>query len=247
MKGIFIHDSCEYCIEVKGDSFIPGDLLSVSLSISSRASTSREIPSLLLELVQGDLKKVKAKADDAWRPIAEFSTSLEGTLSSGEQRSVSLEIPLPKNGPITESTKSLYILLRREGEPLGHVLLTVALHPHFNGIIRTLESTHQFVQKGPKWANDRVQLKFSPSSARKFSFVNELVVYVGFEGDDLDILYKFAMKKLDAEGPLKMAKRTHEVSQRLEAKRYLIDGQYLDYDYFDRMVGSALEEVSTIL
>lgn len=245
MKGIFVHDGCEYSVEVKGDTFIPGDVVSVELSVTCRTSP-REAPPLTLELVQGDLKKVKAKDPEAWRLVEAYPVELHGSLAAGESRTTSLEISLSKNSPITESTKSPYILLR-EGGVLGHLLLKINLHPYLNGIIRTLESTHQFVQKAPKWANDRVQLKFAPSSSRRFSFVTELVVSIGFEGDDLDVLYKFSMKKLDAEGPLKMTKRAHEVSQRLEASRYLVDGKYLDYDYFDRMVGAALDEVSTNL
>jgi len=245
MKGIFIHDGCEYSVEVKGDTFLPGDVLPVQISVTCRTSP-REVPPLTLELVQGDLKKVKAKASDAWKLVESYPVELHGHLAAGEGRTASLELSLSKNCPITESTKSPYILLRAD-EVLGHLLLKINLHPYLNGITRTLESTHQFVQKAPKWASDRVQLKFAPSSARRFSFVTELVVSVGFEGDDLDVLYKFTMKKLDAEGPLKMTKRAHEVFQRLEASRYLVDGKYLDYDYFDRMVGAALDEVATNL
>lgn len=242
MKGVFVHEQVEFRVETAKDPVVQGDTLPCSFRIKNHSSVPKTISGLCCEIVYG---KVKAESNSG-EPLFAHSFSDDWQLGSGEDKTASFEVSLDRNFPITDKTNSPLFRFGAAGVRVTEIPLVVGCHPHIEALLGILESSFQFVRKGEKWSKGWVEAKLKPSSSRRLSMVNELVLGFRFEGDDLAMRFKFNVKKFEsAESAVKIGKGKTEVVSLLEASKYLQPGGFLDHAAVEAAIDAALSEVAT--
>jgi len=248
MRGVFVSNQIEYRVEVTGEEFCQGDILPCSLTARNHAASPQTIAGLRLELACGSMKKIKDKAPDAFKVLAQAPDSGPAEIAPGQQVAVSCEFPLDTNCIISEKTQSLHLLYgsREASASPGQALLTILSHRHTRQILSILESSLQFIPKGIKSAEDWLQARFKPPTERRLSFLEELTLCFHFEGDVLLLKYLFKVKAFEASAlSVGVKKVKSELAQRLERKDYLLTEEAVNHPYIETRIEEALTTVST--
>ena len=246
MKSVFLNQQLEYRLEVAGDEFSQGDVLPCSLLVKNRGSAECAGFRLFLTLAHGEIKKVREKKEDAFKVLAEADFPDIPSLAPQAEHRLTWTFEPGRNVAVTDKSQSIFLLFGKSGDSAarGWLQVTVGMHRYFRAFVTVLESTFQFVAKDPKWSKNRLTIPFKPSSAARFSALEELVVCCAFDGDALEVSFIFKVKKLAA-GPVSVnvAKAKKELARRLEPSAYLMGGEHLNYDAFDQCVREALDTV----
>ena len=109
--------------------------------------------------------------------------------------------------------------------------MTVKIHPYIQTVVDLLESSFQFAPKTQKSSKGWVETKFKASTARRFSFVDELLLAAKFEGEVLKLRYVFKGKGFNTEDSSKGVKKAKtEVEQALEPDTYLFAGNSIHHE-----------------
>lgn len=246
MRGVFFSKGLEYRLEVQGDEWTQGDSLSCGLSIKNRNLSRVSVSGLLLCLSLGDLKKVKAKAIDAFEPVskAEFLSPLD--LEPDEQKSFPWSFELGKNCPITDKSESLFLICGLEAEPAGQLQVNVLPHPHIEAVLSLFESFFSFVLKGQKSKKGWVEAKLKPPSGKTYPTLDHLLLLLQFDGEDMLLKFRFSVKKLETDmTSLDIKKGTKELEQRLSPNEYLLPGGFVNNDALEAGIEKALSVVAT--
>lgn len=248
MKGVFFHQQLEFRLEVEGDELRQGDVVPCTLSVKNHGSAPQPPGRLTLALANGNMKKVKQKAEDAFEVIATAECPELGEIAPGKQESFSHTFQLAKDSVITDGTLSPYLLFGSAdvAGATGQLLLTVHPHKHIQEIVGLLETHYQFVPKGLKSSKGWVSYKMKPPSAKRFSLVNELSLGFRFEQDNLGMRYNFNVKKFEATSTaLGVRKAKTDVAQNLEPSDYLFAGQYVNHEKVLALMSEALGAVAS--
>ena len=248
MRGVFIQDGLEFRLEVTGDDFFQGNAVPCLVSVKSHSDSSRTLSDLRLYLALGNLKKVRAKAQDSFDLIscAEYPPTVE--LAAGEQKSFSWNFQLDQNCAISDKNQSPYLLYGNSSDAsaVGQLPLTVQIHPYIQAIFGTLETVFQFVLKGNSSKGGWTTTKFKPPTARRFSFVEELNLSCHFDNEALQLKYLFNVKKFNStEVGVNVTKGKTEVEQRYEASQYLFAGKFVNQEFLEGSINDALAVVSS--
>lgn len=247
MKGVFIHNGVEYCLEVTGDEFSQGDPISCTISIKNHSPKTQSHKGLLLELAFANLGKLKKKEDC----IIDVRNSLPPgdpfELAPQSEKVASTTFHLDSNCPISDKNQSLCFLYgdTDSSVPKGHLVLVVKPHMFIQQILGVFESTFQFVRKGEKSSEGWVLAKFKPSTARKLSFVDEVTAAFRYEDTDLILKYVFKVNKFDTTlNTMGIKKEKKELEQRLRKDQYLLTKDHINDQAIESLIEEALDFVS---
>lgn len=248
MRGIFIHNQLEYRLEVTGEDFYQGDSLPCTLSVKNHSSETQPLSALSISLALGNFTKIKQKADCAYSVILSSVFNELGSLEAQEQKSFSWTVELDKNCVITDKNQSLFLLYGNPdiAEANAQLLVTVQPHRYIHQILTTLESTFQFVFKGQKSANGWLNVKLKPSSSRRLSLVDELVLGFHFEENAIMLKYMFKVKRFDTTvSTVTVKKGKTEVEQTLPLSEFLLTSEHLNLKSLEAKIDEALAVVAT--
>lgn len=244
MKGAFLHQQMQFQLEVKVESAVQGDQLPCVLTVKNLGGTPQSLTGVVLELCVGDVKKLKDKPEE-YEVVATGSLGLPDTLAPQASASGSHIFELDRNCIVSEKSKSLFCRYGVSGTQTGELPLTVLPHPHLQKVVEILESAFQFVAKGTRSSKGWVDVKFKPSSSRRYSFVNELVLGARFEGSELVLNFKFNVKKFESsQANVSVSRSKTEVERRLEEKSYVVGG-FIDHGKVEAVIADALEVVAS--
>jgi hypothetical protein len=250
MRAMFVHQGIQYQLDVSGEDFRPGDTVAGSIKAKNHGAATLPLDSLFVTLALGNIKKAKAKESDAFEAVESPELGASGELPAGGEKSFPFSTTLDKNAPVTEKNQSLFLLFgsRQFPDSRSELRVTVLRHPHVQTIHEILESSFQCVYKGEKSSDDWLVSKFSPSSSRKLSLVNEFLLKSRFSDDTLQLEFVFNVKKFDTSATaINVKKGKNVVEQTLQPNEYLLPGGFLNHDAVSAKITEALSVVSTEL
>lgn len=248
MRGISIQKPLEFRLEVPVEFVKQGDSVPCSLTVKNHGSEPVALSSLSLRLALGNLKKVKAKGEDAFQDLAQAEVDRAGVIAPGADAAFSWSFAVEKNSPISDKNQSPYLLYGNSDSDaqLGQLPLTVKMHPHYQAIFDTCETVLSLINKGESWKDGYTSVKFKAPDLRKFSLVDEIVISVRFVDDSLELVYSFKVKKLEATSTnLNFKKGKAEVVQTWSAQQYLFGGGFIRQEFIEKMLDEALSVVAT--
>lgn len=248
MRGLFIQHQLEFLVEAQGEGWHQEDRLSCALSVKNRGASPQPLADPGLYLALGDIKKIKQKDPAALKVVAAAELQAPAELAPGTQVKCPWEFVIDKNAAITDKGQSLYLVFGsgQSLETMGQLPVTVQPHPHIQVLLRILETTFRFVVKGQKSSKGRVQVKLKPSTAKRFTTVDDLVLSCWFEGEELVLHYLFHIKKFEATAAtIGVAKKQREFDQRLTVSQYLFPGGAVNHEPLEAAVSEALKEIES--
>lgn len=248
MRGVFVQPPFEITLEVRSDTVQQGEALHCTLTVKNRDSTPRSAGALRFELATGERKRVKQLGADALSQYATCPLSDDLTLNPQEVWSFSWDPLLDQNAPVSDKSTSLFVLCGTGGAVAGYLPLDVTPHPVISGVFALLESSFQFVEKDRKASTGRVRGKFKPSSSGRYTLLEELLLDAWFEDRQLQLEYRFRMKRLEVgERSLAVQKTKRELTQQLGPAEYLSGGEFINHERIELALHEALATVASPL
>ncbi len=241
MKGVFFQKESEWRLEAPGIEWQQGGVLSGSLEVVNKG---REPVAAKVILALANLKKVKQKEAKAFEVLAEANLT-DQNVAPGSAKTFNWTFELGKNIAISDKAQSLYLLCGEGAlEEMGQLPVTVRPHPHLQVLYGLLETTFRFVLKGQKSSKGWVEAKLKPSTAKRFTSLDQLVLYSRFEDETLVLKYVFHLRQLSATASsLGVSKEKFEFEQRLEERTYLFPGGIVNHQPLEAAMEEAFAAV----
>jgi hypothetical protein len=214
MKGTCFQRPLEFKIDVQGETWNQGESISGTLTVKNHGSSQVQTQGMRVSLARGQLKKVHAKAPDAFEVLASSELPENGRIDAQKDLNFPWSFQTRRDCPITDVSSSLFLLYGTAEAP-GQLQLTFQPDPIIQEFVQRFEIGFRFVKKSAKSAKSSVEVKFDPPDARGFASVEQLVLSFEFEGETLAVKYAFAVKQLEASAAamnLKKGKKTFEQS-----------------------------------
>jgi len=248
MRSVFIQKPLEFRLEVPLDAAIQGEPVPCTLTVKNHGAEPAPLPQLSLVLGLGVLKKVKAKAEDAFDTLDRAQLDVAQVVLPGAQIVSSWEFTLDRNAPISDKNQTPFLLYGNGESPadLGQIPLTVTMHPHARAIFDTCETVFSLINKGETWKDGYTVVKYKAPDLRKFSLVDEILIAVRCVDHSLELAYTFKVKKIDATATtLNFKKGKAEVSQTWAPQDYLFGGGFIRQEFIEKMLDEAFSVVAT--
>jgi len=246
LKGVFLQDQVEYRLEVDGDSYHQGDVLSGKLKLKNYQSVSKSLEQLQLKLVVADIKKAKQKEQGAFELKQTVTLPAAIKLESGSEFCCDWQFMLDSNIAITDKAQNLYLLVGcgQNLEDLFQLPLMIEPHKDIFEFLSILESSFQFVVKGKKSVKDLVVVKINPSSAAKYSVLDQVTLsFQVIPETALMVKYSFTIKHFEASAvSLGVKKSKAMLEQCLSFNEYKRDG-FVEHAVVENYIRQALAEV----
>jgi hypothetical protein len=248
MRSVFIQKPLEFRLEVPLDAAIQGEPVPCTLTVKNHGAEPAPLPQLSLVLGLGVLKKVKAKAEDAFDTLDRAQLDVAQVVLPGAQIVSSWEFTLDRNAPISDKNQTPFLLYGNGESPadLGQIPLTVTMHPHARAIFDTCETVFSLINKGETWKDGYTVVKYKAPDLRKFSLVDEILIAVRCVDHSLELAYTFKVKKIDATATtLNFKKGKAEVTQTWTPQDYLFGGEFIRQEFVEKMLDEAFSVVAT--
>ena len=248
MRSVYIQKPLEFRLEVPLEAAIQGEPVPCRITVKNHGSEPGPLPQFSLVLGLGALKKVKAKAADAFEVLTRAELDRSQVVPANGEIVVSWEFHLDRNAPLSDKNQTPFLLYGNGEAPesLGQIPLTVTMHPHARAIFDTCETVFSLINKGETWKDGFTNVKYKAPDLRKFSLVDEIVIGVRFVDGSLEVLYTFKVKKIDATAhSLNFKKGKAEVTQTWAAQDYLFGGGFIRQEYLEKMLDEAFSVVAT--
>lgn len=248
MRGLFLQNSIEVRLDVQGDSFEQGAAVPCTLTFTNRGPQVVTLRAPTLRLALGDAKLVKAKDPSAFSELSSAELEQCVELVPGGSHIFAHTFQLDINSPISEKAKGLYILYGDsiESASLGQLPLTVVPHRHLRAIFDTLTTVFSFLPKGECSKNGWTIVRLKPPESRAMSLVDELNFSAHFLEEELQLLFLFSVKKLDAsQAKVGVRKAKAEVSQSWTRADLFFGANFIRQEFVEAKIREALAEVSS--
>jgi hypothetical protein len=248
MRSVFIQKPLEFRLEVPLETAVQGQPVPCTLTVKNHGAEPAPLPQFSLILGLGTLKKVKAKAEDAFEILDRAQLDRAQVVVPGGQIVSSWEFTLDRNAPISDKNQTPFLLYGNGESPadLGQIPLTVTMHPHARAVFDTCETVFSLINKGETWKDGYTIVKYKAPDLRKFSLVEEILIAVRSVEDALKVVYTFKVKKIDATATtLNFKKGKAEVTQTWMPQDYLFGGGFIRQEFVERMLDEAFSVVAT--
>ena len=248
MRSVYIQKPLEFRLEVPLEAATQGEAVPCTVKVKNHGSEPSALPQFSLVLGLGVLKKVKAKADDAFEVLSRAELDRSHVVSPGAELVSAWEFQLDRNAPVSDKNQTPFLLYGNSEElsNLGNIPLTVQMHPHLRAVFDTCETVFSLINKGETWKDGYTNVKYKAPDLRKFSLVDEIVIGVRFVDDSLELIYTFKVKKIDATAhSLNFKKGKAEVSQTWTPQDYLFGGGFIRQEFVEKMLDEAFAVVAT--
>lgn len=248
MRSVFIQKPLEFRLEVPLEAAVQGETVPCKLSVKNQGAEPTPLSQLSLLLGLGVLKKVKAKAADAFEVLDRSALDRSQTVAPGSEVVSTWEFRLDRNAPLSDKNQTPFLLYGNGETPdqLGQIPLTVTMHPHYRAIFDTCETVFSLINKGESWKDGYTLVKYKAPDLRKFSLVEEILIGVRFVDDSLELVYTFKVKKIDATAlSLNFKKGKAEVTQTWSPQEYLFGGGFIRQEFVEKMLDEAFSVVAT--
>ena len=241
MKGTSFQKPLEFKLAVEGESWKQGETLSGTLTVKNHGAEPADLSGLRTALAYANLEDVRTKVPDAFEFQAATELKPTGQLAPQQEETFEWKIQLDRNSPITDKSRSLFLLYGQGEAPvkLGQLQLVVVPVTIIQDFLNLMSIDFKFVVKILKFNKNAVEAKFTPPSAKEFSAVENLFISFRFDGDQLQLRYLFNIKKLDASAGMEMKKDKKEFKQEFIPNQYLLSNGRLNHE----KIGPAVQEI----
>lgn len=246
MKGTFFQKPLEFNLRIEGETWNQADAISGELIAKNHGAEPVALETLGVGLAHGELKKVRLKSPEAFDVLA--SQKFEGgqMLEPGKEARLSWKFETDRNCPISDSTKSLFIVYGQGDatEKLGQLQLTIRPYWIIQEFLSTVTTQFRFVVKTLKWSKGRVEAKLAPPDSKAFAMLEHLTLSFRFEEETLDVKYVFQVKKLEATAAnVDVKKDKREVEQSFAKHEYLTPSGRIGFERLEAAIREALQVV----
>jgi hypothetical protein len=248
MRSVCIQKPLEFRLEVPLEAAIQGEVVPCTLTVRNHGSEPAPLPQLSLRLALGVLKKVKAKADDAFQILDQGELDRTQVVPPQGEVLTTWEFTLDRNAPVSDKNQTPFLLYGNgeEASSLGQIPLTVKMHAHVRALFDTCETVFSLINKGESWKDRYTFVKYKAPDLRKFSLVDEILIGVRFVDESLEVIYTFKVKKIDATAhSLNFKKGQAEVTQTWAPEQYLFGGGFIRQEFVEKMLDEAFSVVAT--
>ncbi|MEN9846345.1 MAG: hypothetical protein RIS36_1492 [Pseudomonadota bacterium] len=230
------------------EAAVQGEAVPCKVTVKNHGSEPAPLPQFSLLLGLGALKKVKAKASDAFEVLARADLDRSQVVPANGEFVTSWEFHLDRNSPLSDKNQTPFLLYGNGDTPenIGQIPLTVTMHPRARAVFDTCERVFSLINKGETWKDGYTLVKYKAPDLRKFSLVEEIVIGVRFVDDSLELGYTFKVKKIDATAhSLNFKKGKAEVTQTWSPQEYLFGGGFIRQEFVEKMLDEAFSVVAT--
>jgi len=226
MKGTHFKQPYEYKIDITGESWSQGSVISGNLNIVNHSGTSIDLVKPGVQLSYCTKKKLKDKDPKG-------ITELSSLTLANDQSSLDFTFELKPDCPITEKAKSLYIIYGDLDSPFDSGFLELNITPSqtINDFIQTFEQFFRFKLKTLKMKKDVIEAVVTPPASKDWTSIQKMSLQFKMDGDDLNINYIFAIKKMSFDASAEKVK-----DEKKEISVVIKKNQYERYGAFDQMI-----------
>ena len=248
MRSVFIQKPLEFRLEVPLETAVQGEAVPCKVTVKNHGAEPAPLSQFSLLLGLGALKKVKAKATDAFEVLHRSELDRSLVVEPNAEIASAWEFRLDRNAPISDKNQTPFLLYGNSEAlaDLGQIPLTVTMHPHYRAIFDTCETVLSLINKGESWKDGYTCVKYKAPDLRKFSLVDEILISVRFVDESLELLYQFKVKKMEATSTsMNFKKGKVEVVQTWTAHEYLFGGGFIRQEFVEKMLEEAMSVVAT--
>jgi hypothetical protein len=241
MKGTSFQKPLEFNLQVEGESWHQGDKIQGSLMIKNHGGGN--LAGISVHLASGELKKVRFKDPEAFTLLAsaELTVAAEGT-------PLPWSFQLERNAPVTDGSKSLFLLYGQGNETpkLGQLQLSILPFWQIEEFLKVLAISFKFVTKSHKVVKDGLEVKLSPPQSRSFAAVELAVLVFRFEGENLEVSYTFQVKKLEASaGAIDMKKEKKAFKKVYTLSQLQTSSGRFNHEAMEPAIGEVISSVES--
>lgn len=249
MKGIYFQKPLESILKVDGETWRQGDSVSGTLEIRNHGSEPVAPSQAHVMLTRGELKKVRAKDAAAFQVIQSVKVGNDSMIAPGATASFPWTVSTDRNGPVTDSMASPFLLygVGESPETLGQLQLTFEPHELLQEFIKSFSVGFRFVLKSRRSSKGGwVEFKLDPPDSKAFSTLELLVLSARFDGEAVDLEYEFQLKKIEATvAGTHVKKLKKQFEQRLEPHQLRVPSGRINYEQMEAGIGEALQQVES--
>ena len=240
MKSTFFEKNIEYQLEVNGENWNQGEIISGQLQIINRDQKALQIESVEIVLAHGLKKNLKEKNKLVWEIQENLTLTKDFLLPTNQSETFEWSFKLKTNCPITDKMGGLYLLFG--GQEIlssgGRLDLNIKLHP----LLQTFTTQFRFLEKFQKRKNDWTEIKLIPPESREFPNLDYVSCLLRIYKEKLEVNYLFKMKGLGRSGnQMKITKKNRDIFQTIEKENYLQAGGFPNRACFRENIDQALK------
>ncbi|MFN7684539.1 MAG: hypothetical protein ACK5QT_03910 [Oligoflexia bacterium] len=257
MRGTFFQAPIEIRIEIQGEKWKQGDIVSGTVTFKNRGTAPAKAAEATVSLARGTLKKVQKK-DPAGIDVVEThaleAAGLASELAPGAELTKPFSFKLGANAFVTDSVTSLFVVVGKlaAGQASWPVLqLKVEPSDIIAEFVKTLTIEHHFAFKDYRATKNGVQAKLDPPDGQSYSSLEGLDLNFWFEGgapnqgpeeqEQLQVDYNFTVKKLQANiASTTYKNETQAVTQALTRPQYLTPSGRVNFEEIRKAIVGAL-------
>jgi len=243
LKSTAFSKNIEYQLEINGESWQQGDIITGNLIAINHNIDSIRLDSSGVFLCYGKQKDIKANKKNAFEIFQHVLFPKETTLPKNSKDKINWEFKFDPNCPISDKQGSYYLCFGEENT--ANIKLDILLNEVFSNFITTFEHMHRFKTKEKKAKKNSVDIKLIPPNSREFVSLENVICNLSLDKDDiLNITYKFKVKKINFQSiDLKAKSSTVQTKFHLEPKDYLIYKTSFNQEKVSQHISEALSEV----
>ena len=245
MRSTFFEKHIEYQINVDGENWNQGEVISGTLQIINKCDHSITITSAKIVLAHGIKKAIKEKNESAWEVQENLDLAKDISLQTNKIETFKWSFKLTTNCPITDKMGGLFLLFGG-GEVLstgGRLDLNIKLHPLLQNFLQTFTTQFRFLEKYQKRKSDWTEIKLIPPESREFPNLENVLCLLRIHKEKIELNYIFKMKGLGRSGnQMKITKKKREIVQTIEKEDYLQPGGFPNRTCFRENIDQALDE-----
>ncbi|HXH30061.1 MAG TPA: hypothetical protein VNJ01_04555 [Bacteriovoracaceae bacterium] len=242
MKGTFFNKPLEWNIEVQGESWQQGSILTGSVKITNHGSESIDLSSAGVALAYAEIKKVHVRAEGAM--VLEQSAKLSVTeLKPQGVTEFEFTFPLSSNSPVTDKKASYYLTY---GKDFSESHLQVKIEPKalYTKIVGLLDTFCRFKLKDYKASKKGVEYKLLPPTSREMANIDSLNLTFSMVDETLKMGFDFQVKKLDTSLSItKVNKVSVTIEKLLLPKEYSLGKGMINQDILLKVAEAVIAEV----
>lgn len=247
MKGMYFQKPLQLNLLVNGESWHQGDPVAGSLTVKNLGPDDVPSSEVRVHLAYGELKKVRQKSPDAYEVLTSVPMEKGGKIAPGQEATLAWRFETDRNTPITDASRSLFVLYGRGGSPieLGSLQLTVDPTPVVQEFLSSLQTEHRFVLKSRKFLRGATEVKLAPPDSRELASVEHLTLAFRFEGEDLRVGYEFRVRKIEAgAATFDVAKQKKTLEQVFKPEEYRTPTGRFNHERIEGAIKAALSTVA---
>ena len=240
MKGTSFQKPLEFNLSVDGESWRQGDAISGLLKTRSHGTEDGteaiDWSEIGVYLAHGDLKKIRAKTEGAFKIIASHT-------ATSEESQWKFQTDL--SAPVTDSTSSLFLIygFGKAYEKLGQLQVNLTPSQVLEDFLKIFQIQHGFVRKSVKAGKGKTETKFAPPSSKEFVRLELLLIKAHFAGETLEVECEFNEKKIEASAAaLEVKKQKKQIKQSFGSTQYRTSSGRFNYETMEAAVAEILKQ-----